>query len=153
MSVNDPMSERVTYAFPPEPDGPVWDKDGNKWEYDGGFWKGPGTARWSVLLRDHGPLTNTEPLPDWPTAALLWWDGEVWTRDEDSGLYESLRRTVHGTNLALDSRALAFAREAVPVTPAPTREWEAWRRYALQSRERHRTEVELMTATDVLAGW
>lgn len=123
----------TTYALPDEPRGPVWDKDGNKWEREGGLWKTGGyvAREWSVLLRDYGPLTNTEPAPDWPTAPLVWHDGEVWTRQADD-LYESasdIWEERHMTSsLSSDIRddARRFARAAVPVVPVPAAEWEAF---------------------------
>ena len=74
-------------------------------------------------------LNDTEPAaPVWPSAPFVWQDGKVWTRDEN-GDYNAVR-----------------------VLPVPAREWGAWRRSAAR-RECHRTEVELMSATDVMAGW
>ena len=149
----------TTYALPPEPDGPVWDEDGNKWERDGDYWRSGayyGGREWSALLRDHGPLTNTEPIPDWPTAPFLWHDGEVWTRLWD-GRYGSPRmswdeRALQSAFEPARDAAARFAREAVPVTLVPAEAWEAWRR-STNHRECHRTEAELMNATDVMTGW
>ena len=125
----------MTYAIPPEPDGPVWDKDGGRWDISPvhGLWCGPGYPRrtWGKLLWHHGPLTNTEPEPVWPTAPHVWWEGEVWVRGDD-GEYQTAGD--HWAKSHLDSLvqpvrdgARRFAREAVPVTLVPTEAWEAWK--------------------------
>ena len=56
----------MTYAIPPEPDGPVWDKDGEMWERDTylGAWDlvaGYLSRTWPMLLSDYGPVTSTPP--------------------------------------------------------------------------------------------
>lgn len=143
----------MTYALPPEPDGPVWDKDGNKWEYKRGFWEGPGIASWTVLLKVHGPLTNTEPEPAWPTAALLWWGGKVWERCGERG-YKGVGaywRKDHLSGPPSDIRAGArrFAREAVPAVVVPAAEWEAWK-HATRDLD-YTPDCELIDAVDSLA--
>ena len=124
----------TTYAIPPEPDGPVWDEDGNKWERDGDYWKS-GIYRdrewmWDDLLYVRGPVTNTEPEPVWPTAALVWHDGKVCVRDV-SGTYfgdsNSWGKYLLDSEIAAArERARRFAREAVPVVAVPAAEWEAF---------------------------
>ena len=102
------------------------------------------------------PDPEPGPTPAWPTAELLWWDGELWTRDE-AGNYSRVTDTGGGhllrsrvTNSHRDAQT--FAVEAVPVTLVPTWEWESWRK-AAAPRECHRIEAELMNAADSLAGW
>ena len=130
------MTKTTTiYALPPEPDGPVWDRDGGRWDISPvhGMWCGPGGFRlaWIVLLRDLGPLTNTEPEPVWPTAPLVWHDGKVWVQAASEtyfgdsnfwGKYHLKSETV-----AIRDKAHHFAREAVPITLVPTAEWEILR--------------------------
>ena len=123
----------TTYALPDEPEGPVWDRHGDKWEYKRGFWEGPGIASWTVLLRVHGPLTNTEPEPEpvWPTAPLVWHDGKVWVQAAsetyfgDSNFWGKYH--LNSETTAAREGARRFSREAIPVTIVPTREWERLR--------------------------
>ena len=118
----------TTYALPPEPDGPVWDKGGGRWDISPvqGLWCGPGGLRrtWIDLLRDHGPLTNTEPEPVWPTAPLVWHDGKVWVQAAsetyfgDSNFWGKYH--LNSETTAAREGARRFSREAIPVTPGLT---------------------------------
>ena len=69
---------------------------------------------------------DPEPdVPEWPTAPYVWWDGEVWVRGDD-GEYQTAGDYWAKSHLdATVDGARRFAREAVPVTPVPTAEWEA----------------------------
>ena len=157
MSANNPTSEIVTYALPPEPDGPVWDEDGNKWERDGDYWKSEtyGDHEWHDLLHS-GTLTNTEPAPDWPTAPLVWYGGEAWTRLSD-GSYTA--RYISWAEEGLQSTfqhvrdvSARFAREAVPVTLVPTEAWEKWKSWVpSEAVGASADDVELVNAADSLA--
>ena len=67
------MSEPTTYALPPEPEGPVWDRNGDKWERTGEMLSMHGRewAKWrhvasgnlgmwpAPLMR--GPVTSAPP--------------------------------------------------------------------------------------------
>ena len=69
--------------------------------------------------------------PAWPTAPYVWWDGYLWEVTGD-GRYVSVAASLHSpvlTNRDSKTRekATRFAREAVPVTPVPTEEWERLR--------------------------
>ena len=63
----------TTYALPPEPDGPVWDRNGDRWERTGDAvyvhgrewaeWQHVATGRtgtWAAPLM-RGPVTSTPP--------------------------------------------------------------------------------------------
>ena len=100
-------------------------------------------------------LNEPDPEPVWPTAPYVWHDGKVWAQDTPEtyfggsnfwGKYQLNRETT-----AAREGARRFAREAVPVTPVPTAEWEALRK-AAGRREWNRTEAELIHATDALTG-
>ena len=158
MSANNPTSEIVTYALPPEPDGPVWDEDGNKWERDGDYWKSEtyGDHEWHDLLHS-GTLTNTEPAPEpaWPTAPHVWHDGKVWERYDEWG-YHTIGDYWHANHLNSSSsdvreRSRRFAREAVPVVMVPAAEWEVFRA-SVARRGCDGTEADLIHATDALTG-
>ena len=74
----------MTYAIPPEPDGPVWDKDGERWERDTrlGGWDlvaGYLSRTWPILLTNYGPLTSTPP-----------WKPEVGGTVETAEQYEAM---------------------------------------------------------------
>ena len=76
-------------------------------------------------------LNVPEPEPVWPTAPLVWHDGKVWERDE-AGDYDSVndlwgKRHMNSETADIRAGAHRFAREAVPVTPVPSAEWEAWK--------------------------
>ena len=97
--------------------------------------------------------TEPEPVPDWPTAALLWHNGRVWARSAN-GSYLTQGDHWHatymdGANQKLRDGARRFAREAVPAVVVPAAEWEAFRASAAR-RECHRTEAELIDAADAL---
>lgn len=54
----------TTFVFPPQPDGPVWDRKGRKWEKKGSWWypdNGHIGCPWSNVLAAYGPLTTTPP--------------------------------------------------------------------------------------------
>lgn len=147
------MSETTTtYAIPPGPDGPVWDQNGVRWDINPvhGLWCGPGGLRrtWIDLLRDHGPLTNTEPAPEWPTAPHVWWDGGVWMLDSE-GTYQGFddyweeRHMRNSLSSDIQDNARRFAREAVPVVAVPAAEWETLRRCV-------EDEEDVMDAAEVL---
>ena len=102
-------------------------------------------------LNEPDPEPAPEPEPAWPTAPYVWWDGEVWVRGDD-GEYQTAGDYWAKSHLdATVDGARRFAREAVPVTPVPTAEWEALRK-AAGRREWNRTEAELIHATDALTG-
>ena len=159
------MSEPTTYALPPEPDGPVWDRNGDKWERTGEMLSMHGRewAKWrhvasgnlgmwpAPLMR--GPVTNTEPEPVWPTAALLWWGGKAWvqataeTYFRDSSFWG--KHHLNSETASLREEARRFAREAVPVTPVPTEAWETWK-HATRDLD-YTPDCELIDAVDSLA--
>ena len=109
------------------------------------------------LPGDDTESAGAEPaVPAWPTAPHVWWDGHVWVRVE-GGDYDGpsdywSAEHLNSTTDSIRNGALSFAREAVPVIPVPVAAWEAWRR-STAHRECHRTEIELMNATDTMAGW
>lgn len=126
----------TTYALPPEPDGPVWDRDRKRWtptDVDG-WWLRDVTGvqcTWARVLEGYGPLTNTEPEPVWPTAPLVWHDGKVWVQAAsetyfgDSNFWGKYH--LNSETTATREGARRFSREAIPVTIVPTREWERLR--------------------------
>ena len=155
----------TTYALPPEPDGPVWDRNGDKWERTGEMLSVHGRewAEWrhvasgdlgtwpAPLMR--GPVTNTEPTPAWPTAPHVWWDGGVWALYDD-GEYQIFGDHWHESHLDnpisfIRNEARRFAREAVPVTPVPTEAWETWK-HATRDLD-YTPDSELIDAVDSLA--
>ena len=76
--------------------------------------------------------TAPEPAPVWPTAALVWWDGKAWVRDDD-GEYQGAgdywaKGHLDSTAQPVRDEARRFAREAEPVTLVPTDAWETWKR-------------------------
>ena len=154
------MTKTTTiYALPPEPDGPVWDRDGGRWDISPvhGMWCGPGGFRlaWIVLLRDLGPLTNTEPEPVWPTAPLVWHDGKVWVQAAsetyfgDSNFWGKYH--LNSETTAAREGARRFSREAIPVTIVPTGEWERLRDCVEDEEPAWDAAEALVDATDALA--
>ena len=155
----------TTYALPPEPEGPVWDRNGDKWERTGEMLHVHGRewAEWrhvasgdvgtwpAPLMR--GPVTNTEPTPAWPTAPLVWWDGKVWVRAAtetyfgDSSFWG--KHHLNSETASIREAARRFAREAIPVTPVPTEAWETWK-YATRYLD-YTPDSELIDAVDSLA--
>ena len=155
------MTKTTTiYALPPEPDGPVWDRDGGRWDISPvhGMWCGPGGFRlaWIVLLRDLGPLTNTEPEPVWPTAPLVWHDGKVWVQAAsetyfgDSNFWGKYH--LNSETTAAREGARRFAREAIPVTIVPTGEWERLRDCVEDEGSIRGAAEALVDATEALNG-
>ena len=74
---------------------------------------------------------DPEPTPAWPTAPHVWWEGEVWVRGDD-GEYQTAgdywaKSHLDSTAQPVRDGARRFAREAVPVTPVPSAEWDAWK--------------------------
>ena len=110
----------------------------------------------TTQLRTLSTEIDTPADPVLPTAPYVWHDGEIWTRDEDGDYISATDRWadrhLQSSVPHLREAAHTFAREAVPVTLVPTREWEEWRR-STAHRECQRTEADLMNATDVMTGW
>ena len=96
---------------------------------------------------------DPEPTPAWPTAPLVWWDGKVWVRGDDkeyqtAGNYWA-KRHLDGVIAAVRDGARRFAREAISVTPVPTKAWEEWER---ASRDLdYAPDCELVDAVESLA--
>lgn len=70
---------------------------------------------------------DPEPTPAWPTAKHVWWEDEMWTRDE-AGDYSSVPDTggkylIRCRVTNLHPSAHTFARGAVPVVIVPEAEW------------------------------
>ena len=81
-------------------------------------------------LSDDLNVPDPEPEPVWPTAALLWWGGEVWVRAtaetyfRDSSFWG--KHHLNSETASIREGARRFAREAVPVVAVPAAEWETW---------------------------
>ena len=96
---------------------------------------------------------DPEPTPAWPTAPHVWWDGGVWALYDD-GEYLISGDYWHESHLDSTAQpvrdgARRFAREAVPVTPVPSAEWDAWKS---ATRDLDYTpDCELIDAVDSLA--
>ena len=95
---------------------------------------------------------NTEPEPVWPTAPLVWHDGKVWVQAAleyfgDSNFWGKYH--LNSETTAAREGARRFSREAIPVTPVPSAEWEAWKS---ATRDLDYTpDCELIDAVDSLA--
>ena len=104
-------------------------------------------------LNEPDPEPEPEPEPVWPTAPLVWWEGEVWVRGDD-GEYQTAgdywaKSHLDGTVQSVRDGARHFVREAVPVTLVPTEAWEEWKR---ATRDLDYTpDCELIDAVDSLA--
>ena len=158
----------TTYALPDEPEGPVWDQHGDKWERTGDVvyvhgreWAGwrhvasGNVGTWpSPLMR--GPVTNTEPVPMWPTAPLVWHDGKVWVQAAsetyfgDSNFWGKYH--LNSETTAAREGARRFSREAIPVTIVPTGEWERLRDCVEDEGSIRGAAEALVDATEALNG-
>ena len=82
-------------------------------------------------LSDDLNVPDPEPEPVWPTAPHVWQDGHVWERvgvcDYDCSSDYWSAEHLNSTTDSIRDGARRFAREAVPVTPVPSAEWERLR--------------------------
>lgn len=92
-------SDPTTFAIPPEPEGPIWDKHGSEWWRQGNMWRKDGALTeymWSTLINNFGPLTSTPP--DKPT----WNVGDTISQGDDlrvlptGAILESEHKTMAG---------------------------------------------------------
>ena len=107
----------------------------------------------ATVPNEPGPEPEPEPEPVWPTAPLVWHDGEVWVRGDD-GEYQTAgdywaKSHLDSTVQPVRDGARRFVREAIPVTLVPTEAWETWKR---ATRDLDYTpDCELIDAVDSLA--
>ena len=96
---------------------------------------------------------ETTAAPAWPTAPLVWWEGEVWVRGDD-GEYQTAgdywaKSHLDSTVQPVRAGARRFVREAIPVTIVPTEAWETWK-HATRDLD-YTPDCELIDAVDSLA--
>ena len=112
-------------------------------EFDGGTFIGPVrtgslgdlvAGGWRFRKGDGMPVVGTRFIsatreaPAWPTAPLVWWDGHLWIKNGEYGVYrrddrEDVWNPDHrtdGYSRGTNGGAERFAAEAVPVTVVPT---------------------------------